>query len=103
MKTLKNWKSFNESLTKSEDESSFKSLLDYFENTWSKDELLIKQVRHNPNLKERFGKYLNYTKEDWANTTKDELKDIWLEWEKMCDIYIKKEKLYENIKKLSTI
>jgi len=55
--------------------------IDYFSNTWSKSPNVIKIINSNGFLKKKYTPYLQYTENQWASLSDEDLQKMWDEWE----------------------
>ena len=63
-------------------ESEGLSLTSYFATMWSKDEHGIKAIKSNPELLNKYGKFLELSDEEWSQVPEDKLKILWNAWSK---------------------
>jgi len=66
----------------SEGGEKLQTLIKYFSTIWSKDELGNEVILRNPELKAKYGKYLAYSTQEWANSSEEELMALWNNWSK---------------------
>lgn len=57
-------------------------LVDYFTNFWVNDKNVHKTLDAYPELKFKYGSYLNYGRDEWNSMSEEDLMKIWSEWDK---------------------
>lgn len=67
------------------------ALLDYFINTWSKDQNTIDVIKGRPYLQNKYGHYLTYGPDEWNAMSDEDLLQIWNAWDVDYTLTFRKE------------
>lgn len=57
------------------------NLVDYFANTWSKDQNTVDTINGSHYLKNKYALYLNYSEDEWNMMSEEDLLKIWNAWD----------------------